>query len=102
MKTIRWIGVVCHWGDESDCGKGSRPLHTLQVVVKVLSIRKSIMVKAIVMLIFCKTHLESEHGGRLARVEQEEGRSVRLSQVVFSSSFFHTFHFLIILIDCQN
>ena len=32
MKTNRWIGVVCHWGDESDCGKGSRPLHTLQVL----------------------------------------------------------------------
>ena len=30
----RWIGVVCHWGDESDCGKGSRPLHTLQVLIE--------------------------------------------------------------------
>ena len=34
MTTNRWIGVVCHWGDESDCGKGSRPLHTLQVVIE--------------------------------------------------------------------
>ena len=90
----RWIGVVCHWGDESDCGKGSRPLHTLQVVklLKSCQFAKVLwwLVKAmvIIMLIFCKTHLESEHGGRLARVEQEEGRSVRLSQVVFSSSSF--------------
>ena len=39
---------------------------------------------------FClaKAHLESEHGSRLARVEQEEGRSVKLSQVIIISFTF--------------
>ena len=44
MTTNRWIGVVCHWGDESDCGKGSRPLHTLQVVIEKSFKSQSIMV----------------------------------------------------------
>ena len=29
--TLRWVGVVCHWGDQTDCGGTPKPLHTLQV-----------------------------------------------------------------------
>ena len=25
------MGVVCHWGDQTDCGGTAKPLHTLQV-----------------------------------------------------------------------
>ena len=39
-------------------------------------------------LCLAKAHLESEHGSRLARVEQEEGRSVKLSQVIIISFTF--------------
>ena len=31
IKTKRWVGVVCHWGDQTDCGGSAKPLHTLQV-----------------------------------------------------------------------
>ena len=33
IKTKRWVGVVCHWGDQTDCGGSAKPLHTLQVKI---------------------------------------------------------------------
>ena len=35
--TTRWVGVVCHWGDQTDCGGSPpKPLHTLQALKIIL------------------------------------------------------------------